>query len=246
MPLTLRFLGCGDAFGSGGRFQTCFLCDDGQRHFLIDCGASSLIAMRKFGVDFTSLDAVALTHLHGDHFAGLPFLLLASRFHKRTRPLVIAGPLGTAERLRQTQEALFPGSSAAPLGFELRFLDWSDGESQEILDSVAARPHRVRHPSGAEAFALSIEAGGRRLGYSGDTDWCDGLEHAAAGTDLFICQAYTWTRQARFHLSHRTLLERHAALRAARIVITHMDEEMLAARDHSPFEAAEDGLTLSV
>lgn len=45
--VTRQFLGSGDAFGSGGRFQTCFLLRGAQGSVLIDCGASSLIAMRR-------------------------------------------------------------------------------------------------------------------------------------------------------------------------------------------------------
>lgn len=47
---TVQFLGSGDAFGSGGRFQTCIYVDAGQTRFLFDCGASSLVAMKRFGV----------------------------------------------------------------------------------------------------------------------------------------------------------------------------------------------------
>src|SRR5207302_8674683 len=98
--VTVRFLGCGDAFGSGGRFQTCFLVRSDTARFLIDCGASSLIAMNRFGVDPAEIDLILLSHLHGDHYGGLPFFLLdAQILRRRTRPLVIAGPPGLRKRL---------------------------------------------------------------------------------------------------------------------------------------------------
>src|ERR1700748_2836223 len=118
--MELRFIGCGDAVGSGGRFNTCFLITATHCRFLIDCGASSLVALKQAPIDPNSIDAVVISHLHGDHFGGLPFLLLdARRMSKRTKPLLLCGPPGLDERLRATQEALFPGSSERPVGFAL-------------------------------------------------------------------------------------------------------------------------------
>jgi ribonuclease BN (tRNA processing enzyme) len=83
--MRLRVLGCGDAFGSGGRFHTCFHV---SASVLLDCGASSLIAVRRFGVDPNSVQTVLISHLHGDHFGGLLFLLLDAQFvSKRKIPL---------------------------------------------------------------------------------------------------------------------------------------------------------------
>jgi ribonuclease BN (tRNA processing enzyme) len=69
--MRLKLLGSGDAFGSGGRFNTCFLVDRGEGSFLVDCGASTMIAIRKFGVDPNSIGTIILSHLHADHFGGV-------------------------------------------------------------------------------------------------------------------------------------------------------------------------------
>src|SRR5215467_6601294 len=110
--IRLRFLGSGDAFGSGGRFQTCLCLEgpDGSRA-LIDCGTTSLVAMKRAGVDPASIACVLLSHLHGDHFGGLPFLVLDGQFARREAPLIVAGPPGTRDRLTAAMEVLFPGSS---------------------------------------------------------------------------------------------------------------------------------------
>ena len=77
--MNVRFLGSGDAFGSGGRFQTCIqVSSEGSdaAHLLVDCGASSLVAMKRYGVETSDIDAIVLSHLHGDHFGVLPFFIL--------------------------------------------------------------------------------------------------------------------------------------------------------------------------
>ena len=90
--MQLRFVGCGDAFGSGGRNNTCFHVSGERINFLIDCGASSLPALKRQNVARDEVKLILITHFHGDHFGGLPFLLLDAQFTRRARPLVIAGP----------------------------------------------------------------------------------------------------------------------------------------------------------
>ena len=109
--MQLRFVGCGDAFGSGGRLNTCFHVSGREANFLIDCGASALPALKRLEIDRNEIDLILITHFHGDHFAGLPFILLDAQFSRRTRPLTIAGPKGIETRLRAVMEALFEHSS---------------------------------------------------------------------------------------------------------------------------------------
>src|SRR5580692_4815969 len=111
--MQLQFVGC------GGRFNTCFHVTGESVNFLIDCGASSLPALKRLGIAREAIDLVLITHFHGDHFAGLPFLLLDAQFTRRTRPLVIAGPEGIEARLTQVMEALFENSSKTRQRFEL-------------------------------------------------------------------------------------------------------------------------------
>ncbi len=111
-PIQVQFLGSGDAFGSGGRLQTCILVKAASNTFLVDCGATALTAMRRFGTNPNAIDLILPTHLHGDHFGGIPFFVLdAQLISKRTNPLLIAGPPFTRERITAAMEVFFPGSS---------------------------------------------------------------------------------------------------------------------------------------
>src|SRR5436309_2989600 len=163
----IQFLGSGDAFGSGGRFQTCILLRTPESRFLIDCGASSLIAMKRFGVGLNEVATIFLTHLHADHFGGIPFFLLSSQFvNKRHDELTIAGPPGTSERLSEIMNAMFPGSSGTQWNFPLSVLEL-DPERSYDFGKVNVTPYIVSHECGSLPFALRIKYGARTLTYTG-------------------------------------------------------------------------------
>ncbi len=244
--VTVRFLGCGDAFGSGGRFQTCFLVRSGTARFLIDCGASSLIAMNRFGVDPAEIDLILLSHLHGDHFGGLPFFLLdAQILRKRTRPLVIAGPPGLRKRLTDAMEVLFPDSSRIRSSFPRELIELRP-ERPRALDGITVTPYVVEHPSGDPPFALRIECGGKIITYSGDTGWTDALVEAARGADLFIVEAYLFNKKTSLHMDLETLTAHLGDLSARRVILTHLGADMLARASGLPYQCAEDGATVVV
>lgn len=241
----ILFLGTGDAFGSGGRFQTCFHVRSDATQFLIDCGASSLIAMRRFGVDPSLLDAILLSHLHGDHFGGLPFFLLDAQFGRRTRPLVVVGPPRVEARVRDAMEVLFPGSSAIQRRFPVEFAELAEGRETR-RGAIAVTPYAVVHPSGAPAFALRVTCGGKVIAYSGDTEWTEALVDAARGADLFICEAYSFEKTIKYHLAYRTILEQRKRLGCRRLILTHMSNDMLQHLQGLDLESAEDGKRLAI
>jgi ribonuclease BN (tRNA processing enzyme) len=241
----VRFLGSGDAFGSGGRFQTCIHVESGASQLLLDCGASSLIAMRRFGVDPQAIDTVILSHLHGDHFGGVPFLILDGQFKRRTRPLLVAGPPGVEKRVREAMEVFFPGSTRIERKFETRFVELADRVAVEV-GPVHVTGYEVSHASGAPPFALRITGEGKIVTYSGDTEWTENLVDAARGADLFIAEALSYDKRIRYHLDLATLLEHRARLDCRRLILTHMGEDVLARLDGLAVEAAEDGKQLLV
>jgi len=243
MPVALRFLGSGDAFGSGGRFQTCMHLSGAGGAVLIDCGASSLIAMKRDGVDPGEVDVVLLSHLHGDHFGGVPFLILDAQFSRRARPLLIAGPPGVRTRVEATMEALFPGSTAVQRKFEIEFIELAERRTARV-GSATVTAFPVIHASGAPPYALRVDYGGRVIAYSGDTEWAESLIEAARGADLFVCEAYTFDRQVKFHLDYKTIEAQAERLGARRIILTHMGRDMLAREEEARSERAHDGLVV--
>ena len=245
MPVSVTFLGCGDAFGSGGRFQTCLLVEAPSHRCLIDCGASSLVAIKKAGVLPSAIETILVTHLHGDHFGGIPFFILDAQFSKRERRLTIAGPPGLQARTREAMEVLFPKSSETQQRFPLEFVELAPNDVTQV-GPLRVTAYPVVHFCGAPPYALRVECDGRSIAYSGDTEWTDNLVKASTGADLFVCEAYFFNKRVKFHLDYQTLAAHKAALTCRRLVLTHMSDDMLDRALGPGIEAAFDGMVVTL
>jgi ribonuclease BN (tRNA processing enzyme) len=242
----ITFVGSGDAFAAGGRFQACLhLQADGVEPLLLDCGATSLVALRRLELDPSSLGYIALSHLHGDHFGGLPWLILDGQFAGRTRPLQILGPPGTQPRVNHAFEALYPGAANAERAFETRFVEFSERTAQGFGPAnITAYP--VVHTPATAPHALRIQYAGTTIAYSGDTEWTDALIEASADADVFICECNFLDKKAPGHLDYETLMQNRDRLRTRRIVLTHMSQRMLSHAGEVELEMAYDGAVIDI
>lgn len=245
MTLRVRFLGSGDSFGSGGRLQACILLEWPDYRALLDCGASSLAAMRRTGIEPNTIDAILVSHFHGDHFGGVPFLLVDAYYGGRTRPLVIAGPRGVEARIEEATEVLFRGFAPHKLRYELSYAPLPDGATARIGPlEVTAIP--VRHVVEVSPIGLRVARDGVVVGYTGDALWSDALPALATGSDLFISEASSFAPRSEVHVSYEELLAKRPQLPAKRIVLTHVGRDVLERRNEVQFEIADDGTTIEL
>lgn len=245
--MKLTVVGCGDAFGSGGRLQTCYHVDTGSHRFLIDCGATAMIGLNRLGLDPNAVGTIFISHLHGDHFAGLVWWLLhAQHVAKRSVPLTIAGPPGIEARFVAAAEALFPGSTKVARRFQLDFREMAT-TAPLVTAAATVQAFEVSHPSGAASYALRLDAGGRTLAFTGDTEWVESLVPAGRNADLYIMECYAFDGPVRYHMSWETLSAKLPGIGAHKVLLTHMNAQMLANRHRATGKGilhAEDGLVV--
>lgn len=244
MPLRVTFIGSGNAFADGGRSHACIHVSAPGVSLLLDCGGSSLPAIKR-EVDPEAIDAIAISHLHGDHFAGIPFLVIEQHYKGRTAPLAIGGPRALSDRLRLAESALYPDFfSETKIGFEIRETVLGPSETELGGALVSALP--VKHVAESDPHGLRVRVGDKVVAYSGDATWSDDLPRVAKGADLFICDATYFDLDEPSHLSYRALMSHRDELDCKRIVLTHLGAEMLARIGELDLDHAVDGTSLVV
>ena len=244
--MKLHILGCGDAFGSGGRNNSGYLVQSEDRLFLLDCGPTTLLAMKRGGFDPAALDVVFLSHLHGDHAAGLPFFFTDYLHeHARERPLLIAGPQGTEERLRGMFQWMFGERMERRELPPTEFHELAPGR-EETIAGVRVFPFRVPHQARDVSLGLKVSHRGRTLLFSGDSAWTEDFVAQSRGVDLFLCECCYYDRDAPQHMNYLKLRENLPRLGCKKILLTHLGEEMLARAAEIELPLAEDGMVVEI
>ena len=217
----VQCLGSGDAFGSHGRCNTSFYIRTRTRGLLLDCGASTLIALKRQNMSIEDIDAVVITHLHGDHFGGLAFLLCEiAALKRRTKPLTIIGPEDMETRTLESLACFYPGVSLESAA-EIKFIHYQ-ARIPVSFEHVTITAFPVVHSPETHPHALRIEADGKVVAFSGDTEWTDELVALSQDADLFLCEATELKGHKKYHLSVDEINEKRSTLQTRKIVLTHM------------------------
>ena len=229
--MELTVLGCGDAFGNSGRNNTSFLISERKEHVLLDCGTTTLLRLKHEQIPLEEISTIIITHFHGDHFGGIPFILISSLFEQpRSNRLTIVGPEGVEQRVKQLQEAMYAGTAEKLTELDLRFIEYQEGAPLQIEDKTIS-VWQVEHSPPSLPHAIRLEWMGKKIAFSGDTSWSDKLLPLSDGTDLFICEC-NFQKAVNFgHLSYDELLEKHQHFNTKSLWLTHMADEVINASD---------------
>ncbi len=243
--MKLHILGCGDAFGSGGRHQSGYLVEASDRLFLLECGPTTLLAFKRAGFDPRRLNAVMLSHLHGDHFAGLPFFFVEYLYRQpKNDPLIIAGPPGTEEKVRELFQIMYGGGNKKdlpPVCFQIL-----NPDQPTQVAGVNVLPFRVLHQTEAISLGLKIAYDGKQMLFSGDSLWSEAFIEQARGVDLFLCECTFYRDQPGMHVNFQALQADLSRLQCRQLLLTHLGEEMLGHRSELGVACAADGMVIEI
>ena len=247
--MKLTAIGTGTAAPSPARVSAAYLVEAGDVRLLLDCGSGAVHRMAQLGLDWMGITHLALTHFHADHTTDIATLLFAWRYGAipwRQVPIVVYGPVGTGEVIARIDAAF--GGAFGTLGFGIEVREIAEGEPVAPGDGVQLISRRVPHT--AESVAYSIQAGGRRVVYTGDTGRDPALGAWAAGCDLLLTEcSLPDSMKMATHLTPEDCGELAAAANPRMLVLTHfyppvetVDIRAIVARRYAgPVVLASDG-----
>lgn len=256
--MRLTVVGSANAFNAAGRGHSCYWLDDLVRDgLMVDFGATALAGLRRLGRDLERLGTIALTHLHGDHTGGLPFLVVGAMYDlvPRRAPLRIVGPLGTQAHLEALLGVTYGALFAKPRPFQLTIEEVAPGGAVDLGDGARLEAFPAEHMDPPEApLCLRLRRDGRSVAFSGDTRLCDGLRDAARGVDLLVAECTALEPPAGRHITWAEWRAALPGIGAREVLLTHLGDDVRAAIPRLLAEAppgprlafADDGLTLGV
>lgn len=143
-------------------------------------------------------------------------------------------------------EIAFPGSSTTQPKFALSLVELHGRDQREIA-GVRVSSFQMQHGNpGGPFLAYRVEAEGRTIAYTGDTEWTDELIAAGQDADLFIAESYFFDKKVRLDLDLKTLVQKLPLIRPRRLMLTHMSDDMLARTASLEYETAYDGLVIAL
>src|SRR6202790_2964472 len=247
-PITVTLLGTGDASASYGRSQAGYLIDaPGAGRLLMEAGPGLLPALKGNRIPTDSFDLLLISHLHGDHFGGLPFLILEYMWEThRKKVLTIAGPAKLEERTWQLMRTMFPHFELDKIKHKLKFVVLEPGRSAR-LGKFKVSAIRSPHTKPDISLSLRIDGGGKAIVFSGDSGWNDELVELADGADLFLCECtYYESAHLKFHLNYPLLAANREKFKVRRMVLTHLGREVLSREDEIALEMGYDGMKITI
>ncbi len=220
-PLELTFIGTGNAFAPT-RYWSSFLVNG---RYLFDAPPTALPHLKKLGKDPRDIEVIFISHFHGDHYFGLPFLLLEyAELAPREKDLTIIGPPGIQKRLEAATNLAFANVfRKRDRGYHLTFVEAKNGRSGEAA-GCQYTALKVQHVPDLEAFAYRVNIGDRVIAYSGDTALCEALIPLADEADVFVAECSCWTETCgAIHMTPSNILSLRSRITPkTKFVLTHI------------------------
>lgn len=243
--MQIRILGSGNAFHHEGRGHSSVYVrqTDGNgksSSMLIDAGATVLYQSRKQKIDLRDIDGICITHFHGDHLAGLPFLILdLESFGYFREELVIAGPSGIKGIVESWLNVAYPGHTFT---LPIRFLE---AKREFNIGDFRVSSYPTTHSDESTGYRIEGESG--VLAVSGDSEFDENLSNLCRGSDVAIIEATLSRRAAGSgHTSVEELVAGLPDISATRIVCTHLGEGVANLIPKDRMIAAHDGMEIVI
>ncbi len=221
--MELTFLGSANAFASEGRYWSSFVVD---KRYLFDAPPTLLPHLKQLKVPLAEIEVLFLTHHHGDHFVGLPFLLLEYMYKTpRTNDLYIVGPPGVEDWMEDFAVRVYP-NIVRESGYKRVYIDAQPGK-QQTAGSIKFQAVPMNHvKEEMHAFGYRAIINDKTIAYTGDTMFCEEIFELAEGADILVLDCTYTEGSGPQHMGlDDAKIIRGRISPHTRIVLTHLNSQ---------------------
>lgn len=238
--MKIKMIGTG-SMGSSS-FSSSILIED---KILVDLGSGIDKHLKEFGIKPYEIEVVLITHLHGDHFSDIPFLMFDKFFNNTDKKTVIYCPIGTFDKVKNLFEIIFPGDfEKTYLNSNVEFIEFNNLEDEEVLPGFKVTSYEVEHGNCKPAFGFVVEHDGKKLGISGDSKNCLSIERILESSDVSIFDMSYIEKGTSAHMGLADIEELFEKFKDKKIIPTHMHDDtkdMAIARNLENLVVLDDG-----
>nr|WP_321260546.1 ribonuclease Z [uncultured Pseudodesulfovibrio sp.] len=192
--MRVTFAGVGEAFDDKLP-NTSLLVHAGSSTVLLDCGFTAACVFWGMAANPLKLDAVYISHFHGDHYFGLPALLVRSIEEGRTKRLTILGPSGIESRVTRLMEMAY-SNALARAKFSIFFIECDPGQD---FKHAGFRFRFAMSDHAMPCQAIRLDTADKSMFYSGDGQPTDDTLELALGCDLVVHESYSLDQEKTGH-----------------------------------------------
>ena len=191
---------------------------------LIDMGNGIIKKLKQTGHPIQDIENCLITHLHGDHFGDIPYLMLDRFFYKIEAPIHIYGPKGLKKTVRELFDILFPGDYETVQEIaKVDFIEFEKMEHENIGNETYITSYEVQHGKLKPAYGLIVEKDNKKIGFSGDSCYCEAIDTIIKQSDFSILDM-AWMESKKSHMGLADILKITETYPHKKFATTHMQD----------------------
>lgn len=217
--MKIKFIGTGSIESKCN--PTSYLIDD---KILIDCGNGIIKQLLKNNIDLDDINTVLITHLHGDHFLDIPFLIMAKLYRNKLNNLKIYCPKNTIETIKNLIKLSFKTENWVEKKEKanVEFIEFDSLDNFNLFDNYYISSYEVKHSDKIKCYGFVLNDNNKFIGFSGDSSYCDNIDKIVNKSDISILDT-TFINGNEKHMGLDNIIDiinKHNK----KVISTHMDD----------------------
>jgi len=214
------------------RYPSGYLVQYKGENLLLDCSEGMRARLEKIKVDFFSINNIFISHFHPDHFDIISFLqsvYIRCIESGEKKTIKVFGPKDIGVKFEKIWDLLHEDghySKTYKSFVDVKFFDYFDKQKIIVNKNITITPFKTIHGS-MDAYSLRLSVSDKKICYSGDSSFSEGLVKAAENVDLFICESLNsiGSKPDKSHLSPGEAGKIAKTAKAKHLILTHYDGE---------------------